>query len=132
MTADLIAELREAAKVERENACEQDFWHEELLLKAADALEAALSERDALLREEECHDEELHGWEQDLAQERALREASEARVTALEKALEPFARADRAIGDEPGPFRFETRNGYVLIDREDLRAARAALGEEKR
>jgi hypothetical protein len=87
MSADLIAELREAAKVERENACEQDFWHEELLLKAADALEAALSERDALLREEECHDEELHGWEQDLAQERALREASEARVTALEKAL---------------------------------------------
>jgi len=49
------------------------------------------------------------------------------RTAKLEAALEPFARADRAIGDEPGPFRFETLRGYREITREDLRAARAAL-----
>lgn len=45
----------------------------------------------------------------------------------LREALKPFARADRAIGDEPGPYRFETGAGYRLIDRESLRRARRAF-----
>jgi hypothetical protein len=49
----------------------------------------------------------------------------------LRLALQPFARADRAIGNEPGPFRFETGTGHRLIERDDLRNARAALGETK-
>jgi hypothetical protein len=42
-------------------------------------------------------------------------------------ALEKFARADRALGDEPGPFRFATGNGHRLIERDDFRAATKAL-----
>jgi hypothetical protein len=55
------------------------------------------------------------------------REANEALV----EALTPFARADRAIGAEPGPFRFETGAGHRLIEREDLRHASAALARGK-
>lgn len=44
----------------------------------------------------------------------------------LQEALAPFARADIAIGDEPGPFRFETAKGHRLIERDDLRRARIA------
>jgi len=43
------------------------------------------------------------------------------------EALEPFARADRAIGTDPGPFRFETSTGHRLIEREDFSRASAAL-----
>ena len=50
-----------------------------------------------------------------------------AEIERLREALEPFARADRAIGDEPGPFRFETGSGYRPVDREDIRRARRAL-----
>ena len=60
----------------------------------------------------------------------------EAEVARLREALEPFVRADRAIGAEPGPFRFETANGYRLIEREHLRAAglaaRKALAVQER
>lgn len=34
--------------------------------------------------------------------------------------LQPLERADRAIGREPGPFRFETNSGYRDLSREDL------------
>lgn len=55
------------------------------------------------------------------AEARAL--AAEAALAAAWVALEPFARADRALGSEPGPFRFETATGYRLIEREDLKRA---------
>lgn len=54
--------------------------------------------------------------------------AAEARAEKMAEALEPFARADRALGSEAGPFRFETSTGHVLIRREDLHQASAALG----
>lgn len=41
----------------------------------------------------------------------------------LAKALEPLARADRAIGEEPGPFRFETEGGFRDLSRDDIRQA---------
>ena len=41
----------------------------------------------------------------------------------LASMLEPLARADRAIGEELGPFRFETGSGYRDLSREDLRSA---------
>ncbi|BAQ49464.1 MULTISPECIES: hypothetical protein [Methylobacterium] len=41
----------------------------------------------------------------------------------LARMLEPLARADRAIGEESGPFRFETATGYRDLAREDLRSA---------
>ena len=63
-----------------------------------------------------------------LLEERSAREATitalEAENKRLREALEPFVRADTALGDEPGPFRFETRNGHRLIEREDFRRAR--------
>jgi hypothetical protein len=43
------------------------------------------------------------------------------------EALRPFAAADRAVGDDEGPFRLETMTGYREITRDDLRRARAAL-----
>lgn len=43
----------------------------------------------------------------------------------------PFARADRAIGSEPGPFRFETGTGHRLIERGDLAAASRFMEELK-
>lgn len=52
-------------------------------------------------------------------------------LSRLREALEPFARADRAIGDEPGPFRFETERGYRLVEREHFRAAARALSERE-
>jgi len=51
----------------------------------------------------------------------------DARIAGLVEALRPFAAADRAIGDTPGPFRFETGTGHRLIEREDLWRARRAL-----
>jgi len=45
-TADLVKRLREDAVRERLHALEQDFWHEEILIEAADRieqLEAALT-----------------------------------------------------------------------------------------
>ena len=50
-------------------------------------------------------------------------------IDKLRTALLPFARADRAIGDERGPFRFETGTGYRELFREDFRIASAALAE---
>ncbi|MFG1302116.1 hypothetical protein V5F49_20210 [Xanthobacter sp. V3C-3] len=72
----------------------------------------------------------VEGWRE--RAETAERERDEARaeVERLRNALEPFARADRAIGNEPGPFRFETGTGYRLIERHDLRQASAALHHE--
>jgi hypothetical protein len=52
-------------------------------------------------------------------------------LSRLREALEPFARADRAIGDELGPFRFETERGYRLVEREHFRAAARALSERE-
>jgi hypothetical protein len=90
---------------------------------AADALEAALSERDALTEQlhalETRFDLELDAYakDSDLA-------AARERVTALEKALEPFAKR------EIGPIEF--RDGRVTVPQEWIDNARAALGEEKR
>jgi hypothetical protein len=52
-------------------------------------------------------------------------------LSRLREALEPFARADRAIGDEPGPFRFETGRGHRLVEREHFRAAARVLSERE-
>ena len=52
-----------------------------------------------------------------------------AALDVAEGALEPVARSDTAIGDEPGPFRFETGTGHRLVERSDLRRARVALDE---
>lgn len=58
----------------------------------------------------------------------AIAEANR-KIERLREALAPFARADRAIGNEPGPFRFETGTGHRELHRDDLRRARAALAE---
>ena len=50
-----------------------------------------------------------------------------ARVETLERALEPFAAHDRALGKSYGPFRLYDETGYREMPREELRAARAAL-----
>lgn len=52
----------------------------------------------------------------------------------LEAALEPFARADRALGRTPGSdrtFRLETDTGYREIDRDAFRRARSVLENSK-
>ena len=62
---------------------------------------------------------------------RAALASLRAELEVLRDALEPFARADRGIGDEPGPFRFETGSGHRLIEREDLRRARTLISAQK-
>lgn len=76
------------------------------------------------------------GWER----ERGRSEELEARALAAEaalakavEALEPFARADRALGDElgaDGTFRLETDKGYREIPREAFRRARTAYAAQ--
>jgi hypothetical protein len=61
------------------------------------------------------------------AEDRALLDE----LSRLRGALEPFARADRAFGDEPGPFRFETGRGHRLVEREHFRAAARVLSERE-
>lgn len=56
--------------------------------------------------------------------------ASQSQLLAEAKeVVRPFAAADRAIGNEPGPFRFDTGTGYRTVEREDLRRARAFLSK---
>lgn len=62
----------------------------------------------------------------------ALAREQRAEIERLRAALKPFARADCAVGEEPGPFRFETGTGFVLIQRKDLRRASEALNDQFR
>jgi hypothetical protein len=94
-----------------------------LIRPAFEAKDAEIATFDA--REEECLESMKVALENEEDAHRKL-EAAEAKLAKAVEALEPFARADRALADEPGPFRFETRNGYRLIEREDFRRARSA------
>jgi len=90
------------------------------------------------------HDHKQHGHDPQYAREgdRPEYRSIEARADAAESELStlrarvrevvgPFAKADRAIGSERGPFRFETGTGYRLIEREDLSAASQLMEEVK-
>jgi hypothetical protein len=96
MSADLIAELRIDAEMLRDGWQKNltKLWHSEVVkdaasdcVKAADALEAALSERDALKAEEVEWKEAVQGEYNRAEHHKAKRAEAEARVTALEKAL---------------------------------------------
>lgn len=84
--------------------------------------------RGVQFREGEWHLEE--GQEFAPSGTQTAEDAAEAENERLRGALEPFAAADRAIGDEPGPFRFETGTGHRVIERDDFLRARAALAQE--
>ena len=85
---------------------------------------------------------EIEEWRQAASVEAGLRrefftraEKAESELSTLRSCVRevvgPFARADRAIGSEPGPFRFETGTGHRLIERGDLAAASRFMEELK-
>jgi hypothetical protein len=129
MSADLVTRLKEAASERHGQGSGTSRWdpnsdEEKLLDEAAAALEAALSERDAA-KDQLRYFGELH--------EKEFR-ASEARVTVLEKVLEPFAHIAKYF-DNWGDDSKDAQTSWDLSIG-DFRRARAALspklGEEKR
>jgi hypothetical protein len=96
------------------------------LLAEHDALKSSLASMSAAADEDAAEIEGKQRCIEALAKEKA---ALKALLEKARGALEPFARGDGAIGDEEGPFRFETLTGHRIFERGDLRAARALLAE---
>ncbi len=125
MTDDLVTRLLEHHEAMRG----PDYY------QAATALTEARAEIERL-REQVFELE--HGVEDQMeeaayhAKQRAAAEAELSTLRArVREVVVPFARADRAIGSEPGPFRFETGTGHRLIERGDLAAASRFMEELK-